>query len=76
MQSAWAWARKADLFIALGSSLVVEPAASLPIAAKERGAKLIIINRDETPLDSAADIVIRSPLGETLLLIDQAISSS
>jgi NAD-dependent deacetylase len=72
MQSAWTWARKADVFIALGSSLVVEPAASLPIAAKERGAKLIIINRDETTLDSKADFLLRAPLGETLAMIDQA----
>lgn len=76
MQNAWAWARKADLFIALGSSLVVEPAASLPIAAKERGAKLVIVNRDETTLDSEADLVIRAPLGETLSLIAQAITTS
>jgi NAD-dependent deacetylase len=73
LQDSWAWARKADLFIALGSSLVVEPAASLPVVAKERGAKLVIINRDETPLDSAADAVIRAPLGETLSLIDQTL---
>lgn len=70
LQDSWAWAKKADLFIALGSSLVVEPAASLPLIAKERGAKLVIINRDATPLDSAADCVINAPLGETLDLIN------
>lgn len=70
MQNAWARARKADLFLALGSSLVVEPAASLPIAAKERGAKLVIVNRDETALDSEANLVIRAPLGETLSQLD------
>lgn len=76
MQNAWARARQADLFIALGSSLVVEPAASLPMAAKERGSKLVIINRDETALDSEADMVIRAALGETLLLIDSALSGA
>jgi NAD-dependent deacetylase len=49
---------KADLFIVMGSSLVVSPANKFPILAKENGAKLIIVNQDSTPLDSIADIVI------------------
>lgn len=73
LQDSWAWAKKADLFVALGSSLVVEPAASLPLVAKERGAKLVIINRDATTLDSAADCVINAPLGETLERINDQI---
>lgn len=76
LQDAWAWAKKTDLFIALGSSLVVEPAASLPLVAKERGAKLVIINRDATPLDSIADAVIHAPLGETLSVIDGALGAA
>ena len=60
------WAGASDLMIVLGSSLVVEPAASLPRIAKERGARLVIINRDATPLDSLADVVIHAPLGETM----------
>lgn len=60
------WARDADVFLTLGSSLVVEPAASLPRLAKEHGAKLVIINRDETPLDRIADAVINAALGETM----------
>lgn len=75
MQNAWALAKKADLFLALGSSLVVEPAASLPLMAKERGARLVIINRDPTPLDSMADCVVNAPLGESLAAIEQAASS-
>jgi NAD-dependent deacetylase len=51
-------AQQADLFIVLGSSLVVSPANSFPIIAKENGAKLVIINQDPTPLDRIADIVI------------------
>ncbi|MCP4670916.1 MAG: NAD-dependent protein deacylase, partial [Desulfobacula sp.] len=47
-----------DLFIAAGSSLLVQPAALLPLTAKENGAKLVIINLDPTPLDSIADLVI------------------
>lgn len=55
-----------DLMIAVGSSLVVYPAASLPVLAKRNGARLIIINRTETPLDRAADLVIHGEIGETL----------
>ncbi len=52
-----------DLFIVIGSSLVVHPAASMPAAAKRSGAKLVIINRDATPYDALADIVIRGEAG-------------
>ena len=55
-----------DLVLALGSSLVVEPAASIPLQAKNNGAKLVIINRTETPLDGLADAVVHQPIGETL----------
>lgn len=55
-----------DLFLAMGSSLVVEPAASMPLIAKQSGARLVIINRDPTPLDEIADLVIRAPIGQTL----------
>jgi len=58
-----------DLMLAIGSSLVVEPAASLPLQAKQNGARLVIINRDETPLDSMADVVIRSSIGPSLMEI-------
>ena len=57
---------QADVYLAIGSSLVVEPAASLPRMAKEYGAKLVIINRTETPLDDLADLIIREPIGQTL----------
>ena len=50
--------KNCDLFIVLGSSLVVYPAASFPRIAKKYGAKLVIINIDPTPLDNIADIVI------------------
>jgi len=58
--------READVFLAIGSSLVVEPAASLPRVAKQFGAKLVIINREPTPLDRGADLIIREPIGATL----------
>ena len=56
----------ADLFIVLGSSLVVYPAAGFPELAKRNGAALAIINREATPLDDIADLVLRSAIGETL----------
>lgn len=70
LHEAFALSRQADVFLAIGSSLVVEPAASLPRAAKEAGARLIIINRDATPLDPLADALLRQPIGEALAAID------
>jgi NAD-dependent deacetylase len=55
-----------DLFIVIGSSLVVQPAASMPLLAKRNGAKLVIINRDPTPYDDLADMVIHSQAGPTM----------
>lgn len=69
------WAKDCDVFLALGSSLVVEPAASLPAHAKNHGAKLVIINRDRTPVDRDADLVIRDSLGETLSAVDSAVKT-
>lgn len=58
--------RSCDLFLVLGSSLVVYPAASFPIRAKRQGAKLVIVNRDETPQDDMADLVLHEEIGSTL----------
>jgi len=55
-----------DLFLAIGSSLVVWPAAGIPLLAHDSGARLVIINREPTDLDSVADLVIRQDIGETL----------
>jgi NAD-dependent deacetylase len=55
-----------DLCLVLGSSLVVFPAASLPVLAKRKGAKLAIINREPTELDEIADCVVRGGIGEVL----------
>jgi NAD-dependent protein deacetylase/lipoamidase len=55
-----------DLFLAVGSTLVVEPAASLCGIAVEVGAAVIIVNRDETPYDHIATAVIRDPIGDAL----------
>ncbi|MCX7314454.1 MAG: Sir2 family NAD-dependent protein deacetylase [Alphaproteobacteria bacterium] len=55
-----------DLFLVVGSSLVVWPAAGFPLAAKRNGARLVIINRDETELDEFADLVLRDDIGTAL----------
>lgn len=59
-------AQECDLCIVLGSSLVVYPAASVPALAAESGAKLMIINLDETPLDSQAALTIHDSAAKTL----------
>ena len=55
-----------DLFLAIGSSLQVYPAAGFPILAKRNGATLVILNREPTPLDEIADLVIHEEIGPTL----------
>jgi len=55
-----------DLFIVLGSSLVVYPAAGFPRIAKRRGAPLVILNRDPTDQDDDADLVIHGEIGPTM----------
>ncbi len=55
-----------DLFIAIGSSLQVYPAAGFPIIAKRNGARLVILNREPTELDEIADLVIHAEIGATL----------
>jgi NAD-dependent deacetylase len=52
-----------DLFLVAGSSLAVYPAAAFPRFAKGNGARLVIVNREPTPLDAAADLVIRAEIG-------------
>ncbi len=56
----------ADLFLAIGSSLVVYPAAGFPSLARQAGAKLVILNREATDLDSIADLVVHAEIGPTL----------
>ena len=75
LREASRWAREADLFLAMGSSLVVEPAASLPRLAKESGGRLVILNRDPTPLDPWADLFIQAGLGETLTALRDAVAA-
>lgn len=66
MRRAQALAMQADLFLVVGSSLVVFPAATLPVIAKRNGAKLVIINREPTEPDAIADLVVRAEIGPAL----------
>jgi NAD-dependent protein deacetylase/lipoamidase len=66
MRRAEALAAACDLFLAIGSSLVVWPAAGFPLMAKRNGARLVIVNRDPTDFDDVADLVIRADIGATL----------
>jgi len=63
LQQAFEWAADCDLMLAVGSTLVVEPAASIPRTAKKYGAKLCIVTLSETPLDSIADLKITESCG-------------
>ncbi len=63
--------QRCELFLAIGSSLVVEPAAGLPRLARNRGAKLVIINRDETLQDQFAQLVFRDSIGAVLRQVDE-----
>jgi NAD-dependent deacetylase len=58
-----------DLFLAIGTSLSVQPAALLAAEAHRRGARLVIVNQGETPLDDRADAVLRDPIGDVLPMI-------
>ncbi|WP_024519533.1 Sir2 family NAD-dependent protein deacetylase [Bradyrhizobium sp. Tv2a-2] len=66
MERASELSRSCDLLIAIGSSLVVWPAAGFPMMAKSAGARLVIINREPTDQDDLADLVIRHDIGDTL----------
>ena len=66
IEAAVARARSADLFVTAGSSLQVQPAASLPLEAIQAGAQLVIINDEPTPVDRMADLVVRGRAGEVL----------
>lgn len=66
MRRAAELAQGCDLFLAIGSSLVVWPAAGFPALARNSGAKLVIINNEPTDQDEIANLVIRHDIGETL----------
>jgi NAD-dependent deacetylase len=59
-------ARNCDLFLTIGSSLVVQPACFLPLDAKRAGARLVLVNLDDTPYDDFMDIVLHGKAGEVM----------
>ena len=63
-----------DLFIVLGSSLVVYPAADFPVIAKRHGAALAIVNREPTPLDRYADLVLHEEIGPLMSRVAPAVN--
>ena len=66
MARAEAGTRACDLFLVLGSSLVVYPAAAFPLTAKRNGALLAIVNREPTDQDAYADLVLHDEIGKVL----------
>jgi NAD-dependent deacetylase len=65
--------RNCDVFLVLGSSLVVYPAAGLPLLAKRCGAKLVIVNREPTEQDGIADLAVHAEIGPTLSAVVNAL---
>ena len=64
MRQAHEWTEQAEIFIVMGSSLQVQPAASFPVVAQRNGAALAIINREPGPLDEIAGFVHHGAIGE------------
>ena len=75
LEAALELARSCDLFLVIGSSLRVVPAARLPHIAYERGIPLLIVNSESTPLDEQADVVMHAPAGPTLARLVASIST-
>lgn len=69
LEEAHRWSLEADFFLVVGSSLIVYPAAALPGVAKQSGARLVIVNREDTDQDDLFDAVIQETAGPTLTAI-------
>jgi NAD-dependent deacetylase len=76
LQEAERRARAADLFVVLGSSLVVYPAAYMPAHARHAGATLAIVNLEPTPLDAQGELVIREKAGVAMAAVVEAVKAS
>ena len=71
LTSAFHIASAVDLLLVVGSSLVVHPAAGIPIAAARAGVPLVIVNREPTPLDHLAAVVLRAPIEEVVPALER-----
>ena len=76
LDAAAAAAYECDLFLAIGSTLTVRPAAGLCDVAVESGAQLVIVNADPTPYDDLATIVLRGPIGEILPAVTRDLAAA
>jgi NAD-dependent deacetylase len=76
VEEAFKLARAADVMLVVGSSLVVYPAAHVPLAAAEAGAALVIVNAEPTPLDRLAEVVIHGRSGEILPELAELLSAA
>jgi NAD-dependent deacetylase len=74
LQQAIIRSQQCELFIVIGSTLVVYPAAYMPVHALNAGAKLAIINLGDTPLDDEAEVLIRAKAGDTMSLVMQKLT--
>jgi len=74
LQEATSRSYKSDLFIVIGSTLIVYPAAYMPIYAVKAGAGLVIINLSATPMDQQATVLIRAKAGETMSRVTQKVT--
>ncbi|MGH2695338.1 MAG: SIR2 family NAD-dependent protein deacylase, partial [Actinomycetota bacterium] len=68
-------AASCDLFLAIGTSLIVYPVAHLPQIALDSGARLVILNGEPTPFDGVASAVLREPIGEVLPKLVRRVTS-
>ena len=66
LQTAFSWAGRADLVVSVGSTLEVEPAASVPCSAKDNGAAYVVINQGPTAHDQLADLRIEDDVNVLL----------
>ena len=76
MEKASALSHTSDFFLVVGSTLLVQPAAHMPIYAKQNGAFLAIVNLSETPCDDICDALIRDKAGRVLAEIVKAVENS
>ena len=66
LEASFQFAQECDLFLTIGSSLVVQPAAMLPLQAKRSGARLLLVNLSSTPYDAMMDLIINGPAAQTM----------
>jgi NAD-dependent deacetylase len=75
LRECYVQAASADLFLVVGTSAVVYPAAEFPVMAKRRGAPLVEINPEETALSDLADVIVRAPAGQALSAIVERLTA-